>query len=194
MTDMEYVLNTLRRFGTVAAQNLQDRSPEMDGTQLYAEEDYIPSFTAAVAKQNMLTRKAGLTDGFVCKSSAGRVVRLIQNYDSTVYTQEPEELPAQWGFVWSTDPAKALPFVAISTSPYGKDTCCTESGKIYRSAIDNNVWAPSEYPQGWEDITPIPEPEPEPEPTPEPDVVPDADTDTEGEGDGGTTAPDTTEE
>lgn len=190
MTDMEYVLNTLRRFGTVAAQNLQDRSSEMDGTQLYAEEDYIPSFTAAVAKQNMLTRKAGLTDGFVCKSSAGRVVRLIQNYDSTVYTQEPEELPAQWGFVWSTDPAKALPFIAISTSPYGEDTCCTENGKTYRSTIDNNVWAPSEYPQGWKDITP----EPEPEPTPEPDVEPDDGTDTEGEGDGGTTAPDTTEE
>lgn len=194
MTNMEYVLNTLRRFGTVAAQNLQDRSPEMDGTQLYAEEDYIPSFTAAVAKQNMLTRKAGLTDGFVCKSSAGRVVRLIQNYDSTVYTQEPEELPAQWGFVWSTDPAKALPFIAISTSPYGKDTCCTENGNIYRSTIDNNVWAPSAYPQGWEDITPAPDPEPEPEPTPEPDVVPDAGTDTEGEGDGSTTPPDITEE
>lgn len=196
MTNMEYVLNTLRRFGTVAAQNLQDRSPEMDGTQLYAEEDYIPSFTAAVAKQNMLTRKAGLTDGFVCKSSAGRVVRLIQNYDSTIYTQEPEELPAQWGFVWSTDPAKALPFIAISTSPYGKDTCCTENGKIYRSTIDNNVWAPSAYPDGWTDITPVPEPEPEPEPepTPEPDVEPDVGTEGEGDGDGSTTPPDTTEE
>lgn len=194
MTDMEYVLNTLRRFGAVAAQNIQDRSPEMDGTQLYANEDYIPSFKAAVAKQNMLTRKAGLTDGFVCKSSAGRVVRLIQNYDSTIYTQEPEELPAQWGFVWSTDPAKALPFIAISTSPYGKDTCCTENGNIYRSTIDNNVWAPSAYPQGWEDITPAPDLEPEPKPTPEPDVVPDSGTDTEGEGDGSTTPPDITEE
>lgn len=194
MTDMEYVLNTLRRFGAVAAQNLQDRSPEMDGTQLYADEDYIPSFKAAVAKQNMLTRKAGLTDGFVCKSSAGRVVRLIQNYDSTIYTQEPEELPAQWGFVWSTDPAKALPFIAISTSPYGKDTCCTENGNIYRSTIDNNVWAPSAYPQGWEDITPALDLEPEPKPTPEPDVAPDSGTDTEGEGDGSTTPPDITEE
>lgn len=194
MTDMEYVLETMKRFGKAAAQSLQDRSSTMDGTQLYAEEEYIPSFAAAVAKQNMLTRKAGETDGFICKSSAGRVVRLIQNYDSETYTQEPEELPAQWGFVWSTDPAKALPFIAISTSPYGKDTCCTENGNIYRSTIDNNVWAPSAYPQGWEDITPAPDPEPEPEPTPEPDVVPDAGTDTEGEGDGSTTPPDITEE
>lgn len=187
MTDMEYVLETMKRFGKVAAQNLQDRSPEMDGTQLYAEEDYIPSFAAAVAKQNMLTRKAGLTDGFVCKSSAGRVVRLIQNYDSTIYTQEPEELPAQWGFVWSNDPAKARPFISISTSPYNTGNCCTENGRTYRSDIDNNVWAPSAYPDGWTDITPVPEPEPEPEPAPEPDVVPD--TGTESEGDGSTTEP-----
>lgn len=152
MTDQAFVLETMKRFGKVAAQSLQDRSSTMDGTQLYAEEDYIPSFVAAVAKQNMLTRKAGATDGFVCKSSAGRVVRLIQNYDSTIYTQEPEELPAQWGFVWSTDPAKARPFIAISTSPYGKDTCCTENGRTYRSTIDNNVYAPSAYTQGWEEV------------------------------------------
>ena len=26
-------------------------------------------------------------------------------------------------------------------------------GKIYESLIDNNVWKPTEYPQGWKDIT-----------------------------------------
>lgn len=155
MTDMEYVLDTLRRFGKVAAQSLQDRSSTMDGTQLYAEEEYIPSFTAAVAKQNMLTRKAGVTDGFVCKSSAGRVVRLLQNYDSTIYTQEPEELPAQWGFVWSNDPAKALPFIAISTSPYMTGNCCTFGGHIWRSGQDNNVWAPGTVGVKWEDLGPV---------------------------------------
>lgn len=155
MTDMEYVLDTMRRFGKVAAQSLQDRSSTMDGTQLYAEEEYIPSFTAAVAKQNMLTRKAGLTDGFVCKSSAGRVVRLLQNYDSTIYTQEPEELPAQWGFVLSTDPAKARPFIAISTSPYMTGNCCTFEGHIWRSGQDNNVWAPGTVGVKWEDLGPV---------------------------------------
>ena len=90
--------------------------------------------------------------GFVCKSTAGRVVRLIQNYDSDIYTQEPEELPAQWGFAWSTDPAKALPFVAMSTSPYNNGDCCTEGSKVYRSTLDNNVWSPSAYPQGWEEV------------------------------------------
>ena len=138
--------------GRRQALDLQSRSPEMTGTELNAEEDKIPSFQAAVKQKNMLDRKAGQTDGFVCKSTAGRVARLIQNYDSDIYTQEPEELPAQWGFAWSTDPAKALPFVAMSTSPYNKGDCCTEGSKVYRSALDNNVWSPSAYPQGWEEV------------------------------------------
>lgn len=136
--------------GRADALELQDRSPGLTGTELNAEEDKIPSFQAAVKQKNMLDRKAGQTDGFVCKSTAGRVVRLIQNYDSDIYTQEPEELPAQWGFVWSDDPAKAKPFIALSTSPYMTGNCCTENGITYRSTIDNNVWAPSAYPAGWE--------------------------------------------
>lgn len=149
MSKKTFVLETLKRTGKLAAESLQQRAPEMTGTELYAEEEYIPSFKAAVAKKNMLERKAGMTDGFVCKSSAGRVVRLLQNYDSTVFTQEPEELPAQFGFVWSKDPAKALPFVAISTSPYNTGDCCTENGNTYRSTMEGNVHAPSAYPQGW---------------------------------------------
>lgn len=155
MTDMEYVLDTMRRFGKVAAQNLQDRSSTMDGTQLYAEEEYIPSFAAAVAKQNMLTRKAGETDGFICKSSAGRVVRLIQNYDSETYTQEPEELPAQWRFVWSKDPQKALPFISLATSPYATGDCCTYEGHVWRSGQDVNTWAPGTVGVSWEDLGPV---------------------------------------
>lgn len=150
MTDREFVLDAMRKSGKAVAESLQTEAESMTGTELYAEEDYIPDFAAAVAKKNMLERKAGMTDGFVCRSSAGRVVRLIQNYDSSIYTQEPEDLPAQWGFVWSTDPEKALPFIAISTSPYMTGDCCTENDIVYRSTIDNNVWAPSAYPQGWE--------------------------------------------
>ena len=152
MNDKEFVLDAMQWAGLIQAQALQERSPDMTGTELYAAEDYIPDFKAAVAAQNMLDRKAGQTDGFVCRSSAGRVVRLIQNYDSTVYTQEPEELPAQWGFVWSTDPAKALPFIAVSTSPYMTGDCCTYEGHIWRSGQDFNVWEPGSVGVKWEDL------------------------------------------
>ena len=148
----ELYLEAMREKGKADAADLQSRSPSMDGTALYAESDKIPDFQAAKARQNMLQRHAGTTDGFVCRSTAGRVVRLLQNYDSNVYTGEPEELPAQWGFVWSDDPADALPFVAMSTSPYQTGNCCTENGKTYRSKIDNNAWAPSAYPQGWDEV------------------------------------------
>lgn len=152
MNNKELILGVMRAQGKADALALQGRSADMTGTELYAEESKIPAFQAAKAKENMLIRKAGQTDGFVCRSSAGRVVRLIQNYDSDIYSQEPEELPAQWRFVWSTDPAKALPFIALSTSPYAKGDCCLNiDGVTKRSKIDNNVWSPDTNPEYWED-------------------------------------------
>ena len=148
MTDKEFVLSTMQQAGLSQAKALQAKAPEMSGTELYDAEDCIPEFQAACSMKNMLERTAG----FVCRSTAGRVVRLIQPYDSTIYTQEPEELPAQWGFAWSTDPAKALPFIELATSPYMTGDCCTEGGHVCRSTMDNNVWAPSGYPDGWEDL------------------------------------------
>lgn len=82
MTDKDFVLTTMREYGMRRAQDLQETSEGMTGTELYEKEDYIPDFSAAVAKKNMLERKAGKTDGFLCRSSAGRIVRLIQNYNS----------------------------------------------------------------------------------------------------------------
>jgi hypothetical protein len=152
-TSKEFVLEAMRKQGRATALAIQEKSSNMTGTELNAEVDYIPSFLSAKSTMNMLNRKAGLTDGFVCKSSAGRVVRLLQPYDSDIFTGEPEELPAQWGFVWSNDPAHALPFIALSTSPYMTGNCCSEEGIVYRSKMDNNVHAPSAYSQGWEQVT-----------------------------------------
>lgn len=145
MTSKEKVLKREYDRGRMAAQEVQAKSSELTGTELNAVDDRIPRFAAVVAKGNMLDRPVG----FVCKSTAGRVVKLLQPYDSTIYSQEPEELPAQWGFVWSQDPEKALPFLSLSTSPYNTGDCCTENGIVFRSTIDSNVWAPSAYPAGW---------------------------------------------
>lgn len=127
---------------------LQEKSLDMTGTELNAEDEKIPSFIAAKSIMNMLERPIG----FVCKTSAGRVVRLLQVYDSNIYTAEPEELSAQWGFIWSTDPAKAKPFISLATSPYMINDCCSEDGIIYRSLIDGNTWTPSSYAFGWEKL------------------------------------------
>lgn len=148
MNNKDYVLDILRRAAKREAQVLQDTAADMSGTELYSEKAFIPSFAEAVKFKNMLDRPIG----FVCQSTAGRVVRLLQNYDSAIYTAEPEELPSLWGFVWSTDPSKALPFIGLSTSPYNVGECCTENGVIYRSKIDNNVYSPSAYSTGWEEV------------------------------------------
>lgn len=151
MTSKEKVLKREYDRGRMAAQEVQERSPAMNGTELNAVDDRIPRFAEAVKKQNMLYRKAGQEDGFVCKSSAGRVVRLIQNYDSDTFTAEPEDLPAQWRMVWSTDPAKAKPFISSSTSYYNTGDCCLNaSGEARRSKIDVNTFDPDVSPQFWE--------------------------------------------
>lgn len=124
---------------------LQERVPTLNGTELNAEHNLLPEFDHAKKVMNMIDRPIG----FACKSPAGRVVKLVQSYNSEIFSEDPEQLPAQWGFVWSKDPANALPFIALSTSPYMIDECCTENEVVYASTMDNNTWAPSEYPQGW---------------------------------------------
>jgi hypothetical protein len=146
MTSKERVLERERQRGKHDAQEVQQNAESMTGTELYAADDCIPSFTAACKHKNMLERPVG----FTCKSPGGRVVRLLQPYDSETYPLEPEDLPAQWGFKWSTDPSKAQPFIAISTSPYNEGECCTENGVVYRSKLNANVFRPSAYPSGWE--------------------------------------------
>ena len=140
------MIETIKHMAKLAAQGVQANAANMTGTELNAEDRFVPEFQAAIAKMNMLERPVG----FVCKSSAGRIVKLLQNYDSEIYTEEPEELSAQWGFVWSDDPAKAKDFIALSTSPYMIGNCCLWEGVVYRSVIDNNAWAPADYPEGWE--------------------------------------------
>lgn len=142
------MMDLLKHMAKLAAQAVQANAETMTGTELNAEEKFLPDFQKAKEKMNMLKRKAG----FVCKSSAGRVVFLIQPYDSDVNTGEPEDLPAQWGFKWSDEPAHARPFVAISTSPYMTGNCCTENEETFRSLHDNNVHAPSAWPAGWEKV------------------------------------------
>ena len=152
MTSKERVLKREYDRGRMAAQEVQAKSPDMTGTELNAVDDRIPRFTEAVKRKNMLDRKAGQYDGFVCLSSAGRVVRLIQNYDSEVFTGEPETLPAQFRFVWSHDPAKAKPFIASSTSYYNTGDCClNRAGQAVRSKIDVNTFDPDINPEFWED-------------------------------------------
>ena len=150
MTNKDYVIDAMRERGRKLALKVQEEASILTGTELNDKDDYIPLFTESIKVKNMLNRDVG----FVCRSSAGRVVKLLQVYNSDIYTNEPEELPAQWGFVWSQNPEKAKPFIALSTSPYNKGDCCIDinDNYIYKSLIDNNVFSPTDYPAGWEKV------------------------------------------
>lgn len=45
MTDKDFVLTTMRKYGMRRAQDLQETSEGMTGTELYEKEDYIPDFS-----------------------------------------------------------------------------------------------------------------------------------------------------
>lgn len=42
-----------------------------------------------------------------------------------------------------------------STNPYMKGDKVKFEGKTYESTIDNNVWSPTAYPQGWKEVTDV---------------------------------------
>ena len=42
-----------------------------------------------------------------------------------------------------------------STNPYMKGDKVKFEGKVYQSLIDNNVWSPSAYPEGWEQVNEV---------------------------------------
>lgn len=145
MTDMELILDVLKRSAKAIARELQTSAKNMTGTELNARSDYLPAFNPSRQYKNFPA-------GYVCLSPEGRAVKLLQPYDSEVYPGDPETLPAQWGFCWSTDPSKALPFISLSTSPYNKGDCCTHEGHIWRSGMDGNVWAPGTTGSKWEEV------------------------------------------
>ena len=42
-----------------------------------------------------------------------------------------------------------------STNPYMIGDKVIFGGKVYQSVIDNNVWSPSDYPQGWKEVNEV---------------------------------------
>lgn len=145
MTSREFVMSVMMEMGKTVARQLQLDAPQMSGTEIVKMENFIPDF-------NPTKQYLDYAPGYVCKTPRGNIVKLLQPYDSLTHMEEPEELEAQWGFYWSTDPAAAKPFVKLATSPYAKGDCCLYDGHVYRSKIDINVYSPEEYIAGWEDL------------------------------------------
>lgn len=147
MESKVYVLKKMKEIGLKSATELQAEAPSLDGTEIIDRENDIPNFDPE------LHQYLNWKSGEVVRDN-GQVWQLIQPYDSTIYKDRPEDLRAQWGLCHTKDPLKAKPYIAPmgQSGMYMKDECCIENGKVYRSKIDNNVWKPTEYPAGWEEV------------------------------------------
>ena len=148
MTSKERVLERERNRGRAAARDLAGRAKDMDGTAIIAEEDHIPAW-----RENA----AYTTDhvGFPVRDDGQVYVILMPHTPAHNPGSRPADLPAIYGLLHTKDPTKAKPFKApFGTSGlYMTGECCTENGATHRSTHDNNPYAPSEYPQWWEEVS-----------------------------------------
>lgn len=143
------VLNLLEEKGADDAQDLRKRSASMSGTEIIDEEEKIPAWSHD-------KDYTGWTAGSPV-SDEGQVWTLIQPHNASYYAGRPSTLRALWGLCHTKNPEKAKPFVEpLGTSGmYMKDECCTDPNAgdptaVYRSKVDNNVYAPSAYAANWE--------------------------------------------
>ena len=86
----------------------------------------------------------------------GQVWLLLQPHNADDYQGRPSSLRALWGLAHTKNPAAAKPYVAPygTSGLYSKDECCLwTDGVVYVSTVDNNSWAPADYPQGWKAYT-----------------------------------------
>ena len=146
MDSKTYVLDKMREVGLRAAEKLQSQAQEMDGTQLIDHEGDIPDFDPD--KHQYLNWPTGSA-----VRSEDQVWKLIQPYDSAIYKDPPSQMRAQWGLMHTKNPDKAKPYdEPLGTSGmYMKGECCTYNGATYISTMDNNVWNPEAYPNGWQE-------------------------------------------
>lgn len=90
----------------------------------------------------------------------GTLYKIIQAHTSQ-YGWEPDITPSLFAknLIVKDDDGEQVGIPEFeqpdSTNPYMKGDKVRFEGKVYQSLIDNNVWSPTAYPQGWEEVTEV---------------------------------------
>lgn len=147
MTAKDRVLHRERERGRAAALGLAARAPEMDGTALIAEQGHIPAW-----RENAVYTADHV--GFPVQDGDQVYTILQPHTPANNPGVRPADLPALYSIKHTTDPKKAKAYLVPNgtSGMYMTGDCTVEDGRVYRSTIDNNVWAPSGYPAGWENL------------------------------------------
>lgn len=146
------ITNTLEQIKQMArdqALYLRKRAPEMTGTEIIAEEEYIPEWNNERDYTNVVIGAPVQYEG--------QVYTLLQPHNASYYPNTtPVTLPALWRVKHTTDPLKAKPWVKpTSTSDmYLKDECMIFEDKVYKCLRDT-IYSPVEYNANWEHIKEI---------------------------------------
>ena len=138
MKNQELVLDVMRAQGKADALDLRARAAELDGTAVIAEEVKAPAWDSG---KDYSSWPVGAP-----VADAGQVYKLLQPHNASHYPDTtPATLPALWSVCHTKDPSKAKPYLAPNgtSGMYMTDECCTDEGYVWRSKVDNNVWAPS---------------------------------------------------
>ena len=113
----------------------------LDDATAYRMKEFYPEWAAGVA----------YTAEYKVQRS-GKLWRCLQDHASQD-GWEPESTPSLWAKVLIPDenvvPEWEQP---DSTNPYMTGDKVRFEGVVYVSLIDNNVWSPAAYPQGWEAV------------------------------------------
>lgn len=143
----DVVLAMFRENGKRDALDLRSRAKDMDGTAIIAEDQKIPAWDGT---KDYSAFPVGAPVAF-----NGNVFGLLQPHNAAHYPDaNPENSPALWSVKHTKDPAKAKPWLA----PHGTSgmfmlyECCTDAGKTWRSARDNNPYSPTDYAEWWEEV------------------------------------------
>ena len=145
---MTLAREALRQRGAADAAALAARavSGEADGTALIAASEQIPTW-----RQRDYSAVAVGTP----YQWNGQVYRLWQQHDATAQPDWSADLAVSlWDICHTTDPAAAGEYRAPQGSRglYQSGECCRYGGRVWRSVIGSNAWAPDAYPSGWEDL------------------------------------------
>ena len=64
----------------------------------------------------------------------------------------PDNAPTLWEDIAYKDGIRIIPEIITTGLAFSKDELGYWGDTLYKSLIDNNVWTPITYPQGWEKI------------------------------------------
>lgn len=81
----------------------------------------------------------------------GILYKVLQNHTSQE-TWTPTSAPSLFAKVLTSEGEILEWEQPSSTNPYMKGDKVKYNGKVYESVIDNNVWSPEAYPQGWKEV------------------------------------------